>query len=278
MSLRDVADAITKCSKSVLVICGAGISTASGIQDFRSPGGLYDMDLRESDLPRPEALFELDFFKQNPEPFYKWALGNWPGSAQPSTTHYFLKLLYEKGKLLRCYSQNIDGLERAAGLDRRLVEAHGNFRSAHVADTMNPKPVKPSTLKKALESNTWRALSKKHGGLVKPNIVFYGEQLPLGSTRYFNHDIESAELLFVLGTSLSIAWAQELTVQCKAQHKILVNLQTIQDPWDCCEADCKRDWDLWSKLSCDEACEELALHLGWTEELKGLRPPDLEFW
>uniref|UniRef100_A0A8B9MMY3 NAD-dependent protein deacetylase sirtuin-2 n=1 Tax=Accipiter nisus TaxID=211598 RepID=A0A8B9MMY3_9AVES len=120
-----------KC-KNVVCMVGAGISTSAGIPDFRSPGtGLY-ANLQSYHLPYPEAIFEISFFKQHPEPFFALARELYPGQFKPTVCHYFMRLLQEKGLLLRCYTQNIDTLERVAGLDPELlVEAHGTFFTSH---------------------------------------------------------------------------------------------------------------------------------------------------
>ncbi|KAM8969468.1 NAD-dependent protein deacetylase sirtuin-3, mitochondrial isoform 2-T2 [Sarcophilus harrisii] len=113
LSLQDIAELIqTKACQRVVVMVGAGISTPSGIPDFRSPGsGLYS-NLEQYDLPYPEAIFELDFFFHNPKPFFALAKELYPGNYRPNLAHYFLRLLHDKGLLLRLYTQNIDGLER----------------------------------------------------------------------------------------------------------------------------------------------------------------------
>ncbi|KAM7074583.1 NAD-dependent protein deacetylase sirtuin-2 isoform 2-T2 [Ciconia maguari] len=118
--------------KNVVCMVGAGISTSAGIPDFRSPGtGLY-ANLQSYDLPYPEAIFEISFFKQHPEPFFALARELYPGQFKPTVCHYFMRLLQEKGLLLRCYTQNIDTLERVAGLEPELlVEAHGTFFTSH---------------------------------------------------------------------------------------------------------------------------------------------------
>ncbi|XP_063142585.1 NAD-dependent protein deacetylase sirtuin-3, mitochondrial isoform X3 [Rattus norvegicus] len=132
LSLQDVAELLrTRACSRVVVMVGAGISTPSGIPDFRSPGsGLYS-NLQQYDIPYPEAIFELGFFFHNPKPFFTLAKELYPGHYRPNVAHYFLRLLHDKELLLRLYTQNIDGLERASGIPAsKLVEAHGSFVSA----------------------------------------------------------------------------------------------------------------------------------------------------
>ncbi|XP_048402118.1 NAD-dependent protein deacetylase sirtuin-3-like isoform X4 [Stegostoma tigrinum] len=131
-SLKDIARLIRnrECHR-IVVMSGAGISTPSGIPDFRSPGsGLYD-NLQEYDIPYPEAIFEINYFSHNPKPFFALAKQLYPGNCKPNYTHYFVRLLHHKKLLLRMYTQNIDGLERMAGIPmEKLVEAHGTFATA----------------------------------------------------------------------------------------------------------------------------------------------------
>ncbi|XP_059704634.1 NAD-dependent protein deacetylase sirtuin-3, mitochondrial isoform X5 [Haemorhous mexicanus] len=132
ITLKDVAELLRKKEcRRVVVMAGAGISTPSGIPDFRSPGsGLYS-NLEQYDIPYPEAIFELGYFFVNPKPFFTLAKELYPGNYRPNSAHYFLRLLHDKGLLLRLYTQNIDGLERVAGIPPdRLVEAHGTFATA----------------------------------------------------------------------------------------------------------------------------------------------------
>ncbi|XP_060118514.1 NAD-dependent protein deacetylase sirtuin-3, mitochondrial isoform X2 [Heteronotia binoei] len=132
LTFKDVTELIQKkqCYR-IVVMAGAGLSTPSGIPDFRSPkSGLYD-NLQQYNIPYPEAIFELSYFFQNPKPFYMLAKELYPGNYRPNYAHYFLRLLLDKGLLLRLYTQNIDGLERVAGIPAdKLVEAHGTFASA----------------------------------------------------------------------------------------------------------------------------------------------------
>ena len=111
---------------------GAGISTNANIPDFRSESfGLYNR-LQKYNLPQPTTVFTLDYFLQNPRPFYDITHEFYPvmDTAKPTTTHYFIKLLADMKVLLRHYTQNIDGLEDLTGLSRDMtVQAHGNVRT-----------------------------------------------------------------------------------------------------------------------------------------------------
>lgn len=107
---------------------GAGISTSAGIPDFRSPDtGLY-ANLARLNLPYAEAVFDISYFRNNPLPFYTLAQELYPGKYRPTITHSFINLLFEKGRLLKLFTQNIDCLEREAGVPGdMIVEAHGSF-------------------------------------------------------------------------------------------------------------------------------------------------------
>lgn len=114
-------------------MAGAGISTSAGIPDFRSPvTGLYSR-LKEYNLPYPEALFDISYFKENPSAFYTLFEELYPDGTKyrPTLTHTFFRLLDKKKKLLRVFTQNIDTLEHLSGLNHeKIVEAHGSFVNA----------------------------------------------------------------------------------------------------------------------------------------------------
>ncbi|XP_058883037.1 NAD-dependent protein deacetylase sirtuin-3 isoform X2 [Acipenser ruthenus] len=201
-SLRDIAGLIQqKCCKNIIVVAGAGISTASGIPDFRTPGtGLY-ANLQKYNIPYPEAIFDIDYFTCNPKAFFSLAMELYPGNYQPNYIHHFVRMLHEKGLLLRMYTQNIDGLERMAGIPaEKLVEAHGTFSTAscHLCYTSFP-PKEAETI--IMSGKIPRC--KICQGIVKPDIVFFGEDLPKS---FFLHskDFPKADLLIVMGTSLQI--------------------------------------------------------------------------
>ena len=90
-------------AKRVVCLCGAGISVAAGIPDFRSPGtGLYSQ-LEKYQLPTPESVFDLSYFREDPAPFCLLAKELFPGGHKPTATHAFMRVLQDQGKLLRCY-------------------------------------------------------------------------------------------------------------------------------------------------------------------------------
>ena len=99
--------------------------------DFRTPGtGLYD-NLAKYNLPTPQSVFDKEYFLQRPDAFYLLCRELWPDNYAPTPAHHFVALLHEKGVLRRCFTQNIDSLEAAAGLPADMVvAAHGNFDGA----------------------------------------------------------------------------------------------------------------------------------------------------
>jgi len=203
-TINDIANHIkSESTKRIVVMAGAGISTASGIPDFRSPGsGLYD-NLQQYNLPFAEAIFDIQYFHQNPKPFFALAKEMYPGNYRPNAAHYFVRLLQEKGKLWRMYTQNIDGLERIAGIKAdHLVEAHGTFATATCTTclkTYTSQDIKESILAGEIP----HCIHSSCKGVIKPDIIFFGEQLP---ERFWLHmvDMPAADLLIIMGTSLEV--------------------------------------------------------------------------
>lgn len=207
---------------------GAGISTAAGIPDFRSPKtGLYH-NLAKYNLPNPEAIFSIDFFKHNPKPFYTLAKELYPGNFIPSYAHYFIRLLYEKGLLRKCYTQNIDTLEHIAGLpSEALVEAHGSFRSAsciRCGKGYTSEYVKDIIFKDEIPL----CQNPKCNGLVKPDIVFFGENLPKKFWMLKDSDFKKCPLLIIIGTSLAVQPFASLVDSVDSKcHRLLINREAV---------------------------------------------------
>ena len=215
--------------KKIVVMVGAGISVAAGIPDFRTPGkGLY-FNFQKFNLPSPTDMFNIDFFMKHPDAFYKFAKEIWPGKNTPTLTHEFLKMLQDSENLLRVYTQNIDGLEKTAGIKpQNIVEVHGSFESAHVANTNQSVPIKE--LYDAIHfgkygPHGWKALSKKYGGYVKPNITFFGENTPKRFHELYRRDFRNCDLLIIMGTSLKVSPFKELIGQVKPNTpRVLIDI------------------------------------------------------
>jgi len=274
---RYIAD---KACKKIVVMCGAGISTSAGIPDFRTPGtGLYD-NLQRFNLPQAESIFELRFFRDNPGAFYELAREMWPGNFEPTPAHYFIRLLHDKGILLRCYSQNIDSLECRAGLPaEKLVAAHGNFDAAHVIDREPEVLVDINELKAALDKGEegWQQLRAEKGGLVKPKIVFFGEELPERFAQLHRRDLAACDLLIVMGTSLVVhPFAGLVGYTGRSAPRMLIN----RDPAGTCDElrmgfrfhlEGDQNWrDVFHQGDCDSGCRALAEALGWKEDMESL--------
>ncbi|GAA6050173.1 hypothetical protein JCM3770_000437 [Rhodotorula araucariae] len=291
-TLEDVARLIKDGRvKRVMVMAGAGISTAAGIPDFRSPGtGLYD-NLAKYNLPYPEAIFDVDYLEEHPEAFYALAKELYPGNFKPTTSHYFFRLLQEKGLLHGCWTQNIDTLERIAGIkDELIVEAHGSFASAtclncHKAYTK--EEIKPAIMRGEVVRCEEKRCKGRDEALIKPDIVFFGEGLP---DRFFARlpHFSRADLLLVLGTSLTVGPFNSLLHRVpSACPRVLLNLETVGEAPAAAAAARGRNvdgFDFDARTArpdglrdvrwlgeADRGVEELCRLLGWDAELHRLK-------
>ncbi|KAJ2689432.1 NAD-dependent histone deacetylase sir2 [Coemansia spiralis] len=116
-------------SRRIMVLTGAGVSVSCGIPDFRSPTGIYTRLNDEFGLDDPQQMFDIEYFRETPELFYSFAKELYPYNFSPAPTHAFIKLLEEKEKLLRNYTQNIDTLEHVQGI-KNVLNCHGSFATA----------------------------------------------------------------------------------------------------------------------------------------------------
>ncbi|KAI0947190.1 hypothetical protein AcV7_009679 [Taiwanofungus camphoratus] len=245
--------------KNVFVMLGAGVSTSAGIPDFRSPEtGLY-ANLAKLNLPYPEAVFEINFFRENPKPFYALARELLPGRFRPTPTHSFVRLLASHSLLHTCFTQNIDTLERRAGVPAdRIVEAHGSFASQKCIECRTP--FDGERMRECLKTGQV-AICEECEGMVKPDIVFFGESLP----QLFHQSVPKlcdADLLFVIGTSLTVHPFASLASLVPAHSpRVLVNLDPVGDFGN-------RPDDVICLGKCDEVIRDLCKELGWEEELE----------
>lgn len=245
--------------KNVFVMLGAGVSTSAGIPDFRSPEtGLY-ANLARLNLDRPEDVFDIRFFRSNPYPFYALAKELYPGKHRPTITHSFVRLLEKKGLLGTCFTQNIDTLERQAGVSKeKLVEAHGSFASQSCIDCK--APFDGAQIRRLIQEEKIPRCSRCKG-LVKPNIVFFGEALPDSFHKKLG-DLAEADLLFVIGTSLQVQPFASLTYFVpRSCPRVLINMEEAGDLGT-------RHDDVLLLGKCDDVVKELAKELEWLKELK----------
>ncbi|KAM7353108.1 sirtuin 1 [Cochliomyia hominivorax] len=223
-TFEDVIDLLQK-SKNIMVLTGAGVSVSCGIPDFRSSDGIYSRLAKDfPDLPDPQAMFDINYFSRDPRPFYKFAREIYPGQFKPSPCHRFIKMLEQKQKLLRNYTQNIDTLEQVAGI-KNVIECHGSFSTASCtkckykcdADSIRDDifaqriPVCPRcqpNVEQSLDAsepvseNDLRQLVEN--GIMKPDIVFFGEGLPDEFHTVMASDKDKCDLLIVMGSSLKV--------------------------------------------------------------------------
>jgi len=244
--------------RQIYLMLGAGVSTSAGIPDFRSPEtGLY-ANLARLKLPYPEAVFDIQYFRRNPNPFYTLAKELYPGKYRPTLTHSFIKLLSDKGQLGLCLTQNIDTLERRAGIPaEKIIEAHGSFATQRCIQCK--RPFDGTEMKKIVEEERIPRC-KKCKGLVKPDIVFFGESLPPDFHGALAK-LKDADLLIVIGTSLTVHPFASLTNMVTGKcPRVLINLDRVGGI-----GSGKNDLVLLGK--CDDLIRDLAKELGWEDEL-----------
>ena len=173
------------------------------IPDFRTPGtGLY-AKVAEYGLPKPEAIFSLDYFMSNPETFYSVAGSLMMYNAKPVNAHFFIKKIADEGNLLKCFTQNIDGLELDAGLDKELlVQAHGHMRTSRCCVCRTESPIEK--YHEHIDKKTVLFCSEEGcRGVVKPDVTFFGEGLP-DEFRDNCMLLKQSDLVIVMGTSLKV--------------------------------------------------------------------------
>ena len=202
---------IINTSSNIVFFGGAGVSTGSGLKDFRGKDGLYN----EKKSEPVEYYLSHECFFLEPEVFYNFYKKNMNFlDAKPNSFHYYLAKLESDGKLKAVITQNIDGLHQKAG-SKKVLEIHGTIYKNHCLDCD-----KEYSAEYVFKSN---GIPKcECGGIIKPDVVLYGESLPdsyLEASRY----IEEAETLIVAGTSLTVEPASSLVRHFKGANLVIIN-------------------------------------------------------
>jgi len=216
--ISQLGDLIVQSSNTVF-FGGAGVSTESGIPDFRSESGLYAAN-QVYGYP-PEDLLSYTFFLKQTELFFRYYKENMIADAKPNPAHIALAELEQQGKLAAVITQNIDGLHQAAG-SRNVFELHGTnhrhyciiCREEHSLDyIMNPDNCHNGII----------PVCKECGCIVRPDVVLYEESPNYATFTAAKEAIECAELLIVGGTSLVVYPAAELLNYFKGDNLVLIN-------------------------------------------------------
>ena len=200
-------------SKRIVFFGGAGVSTASGIPDFRSASGLY---AKEQDGLSPEMILSKTFFYLQPEAFFDFYRKHmlFP-DAKPNSAHRYLFELEKQDKLRGIVTQNIDGLHRQAG-NIRVYELHGNVHENHCMECNASFPMEAVLQAKGIPRC-------ECGGVIKPDVVLYGEPLEKYVCIGARREIANADTLIVAGTSLAVEPAASFTEDFRGRHLVVIN-------------------------------------------------------
>ena len=211
-SLQDIIND----SEKIVFFGGAGVSTESGIPDFRSVDGLYN---QKYDYP-PETIISHSFFVRNPEEFYRFYRDRmiYP-NAKPNAAHKKLAELEACGKLAAVVTQNIDGLHGAAG-SKNVIELHGSVHRNYCTKCGKFYPLSAITESAGVPKCGC-------GGTIKPDVVLYEESLKDEDIERAVSEISAADTLIIGGTSLVVYPAAGLVRYFNGKHLVVINKSEI---------------------------------------------------
>lgn len=216
LSLAD----LLKRSTRTFALTGAGISTESGIPDFRSPGtGLWTKF-------DPMKVATVSALRRDPAAFYERNLDRWGwfSSAKPNAAHHALARLEREGRLVGVITQNIDGLHRTAGSEK-VWEVHGHLRTCHCLDCKKSHPFE--FLVNQFNSGTNPPRCKNCGGVLRPDVVLFED--PMGEDFFrATQALSGCQLLVVVGSSLQVYPVASLPD--RARQLVIINKDPT--PWD----------------------------------------------
>lgn len=204
-------------SDSIVFFGGAGVSTESGIPDFRSQDGLYSQQWKYP----PETIISRSFFDANPVEFYRFYREKLIiKNIEPNTAHFQLAKMEEKGKLKAVVTQNIDGLHQKAG-SRNVFELHGSTLRNFCMDCGAEYGI--DFIAESENSPDKLPRCSKCGGLVKPDVVLYEESLDQNVINGAVNAIKNADMLIIGGTSLVVYPAAGLIDYFRGKNIVLIN-------------------------------------------------------
>lgn len=202
-------------SNNIVFFGGAGVSTASGLPDFRSATGLYNKENNSN--YSPEYMLSHDFFTKHPDEFIKYVKENLMiEGVLPNDCHFALEKLEKMGKLQGIITQNIDGLHQKAG-SKNVIELHGTLNDYYCVSCGEKYDL--AYVNKFQDVPT----CEKCGGIVRPDIVLYGEGLDQNNISHAINLISHADVLIVGGTSLAVYPAAGLIDFYNGNKLVLIN-------------------------------------------------------
>lgn len=222
--IEKAADLVAE-ARHAVALTGAGVSTPSGIPDFRSPGsGLWEK-------VDPMAVASIFAFRLQPKAFYDWLhpMAELLLNAQPNPAHHALADLENMGLLKAVITQNIDNLHQKAG-STQVYELHGHLREATCIRCHKIMPARSLIQKFVADAQVPRC---ECGGVMKPNATLFGEQPPLDALMAAQQEAEVCDLMLVAGSSLQVVPASGIPLLAKRRRAriIIVNYQiTSLDP------------------------------------------------
>jgi NAD-dependent deacetylase len=210
-------------SNNITAFTGAGISTASGIPDFRSPeSGLWEK-------ANPEKVASVYGFRHNPQAFFDWVrpLAIQTLHAEPNLAHQALVKLEKLGKLKAVITQNIDMLHTRAG-STSVYELHGHMRTATCIHCYHEYDGK-ALIEKLIEDGEVPRCAIC-GGLIKPNVILFGEQLPYEPLQNAKRASRETDLMMIIGSSLEVAPASDIPMIAKRNGAkvVIINKETTE--------------------------------------------------
>lgn len=209
----------------VVALTGAGISTHSGIPDFRSPtSGLWEQ-------ANPAEVASLYGFRHNPQRFYDWIrpLAHLILEAQPNPAHLALAQMEAEGHLRGIITQNIDMLHTRAG-SQAIYEVHGHLREATCIGCFSRVPAGPPMQAFLREGTVPRCAGC--GNVLKPNVILFGEQLPAAALLAARREARRCDVMLVVGSSLEVYPAAELPLIARRAGAALILVNLAQTPLD----------------------------------------------
>lgn len=216
MQIKQFVEMIKK-SENVVFFGGAGVSTESGVKDYRSKDGLYST-VKEYGVS-PETILSHTFFFKQPNVFYDFYRKYFITEAKPNSAHCALAELEKMGKLSAVITQNIDGLHQMAGSEN-VIELHGIAKEFYcsVCNNQNDNGAIIEEIK-----NGGIPKCKACGGIMKPKVVLYEEPLYDGVTEAAIDYISNADMLVVGGTSLAVYPAASFVRYFRGKYLVIIN-------------------------------------------------------